>query len=396
MSAKVAPFDVLLACSGSIAAYKTIVLLRLLVARGLVVQPVVTRSALHFVGAETLSALSGRACLSEMFGSAGAEPHVELAASGAKFVLAPATADVLARLAQGRSDDLLTATALCWPSPLYLAPAMHPTMWANPATQRNVEQLRRDGHVFLGPVDGLVASGERGMGRMLEPEAIAEALTSQRPWLGRRIIVTAGPTYEAIDPVRFIGNRSSGKMGFAIAAAAARRGAQVELIAGPVHLATPPGVTRSDVHTALEMQSALQRAVATPPDAIVMAAAVGDFRPSSPLTHKAPRADGLKLELVENPDLIAELARGLGSPRPVLVGFALETGTDDAVVARAQQKLKRKGLDLVVANPASEAFEGDTNRVHLVAPDSVDSRPTLAKTQVADILLDWIETRWKT
>jgi phosphopantothenoylcysteine decarboxylase / phosphopantothenate---cysteine ligase len=390
-----APFDILLATTGSVAAFKAVALLRLLVGAGLRVQTIQTKSAQRFVGPETFSALSGRPCWVEMFTNTGSERHVELAASGARYVIAPATADILARLAQGRADDLVTATALCWPNPISIAPAMHPRMWANAATQRNVNQLVADGHQLLGPVEGAVANGDTGLGRMLEPDAIFRQLVGAKAWHTRRVIVTAGPTFEPIDPVRFIGNRSSGKMGFQIARAAALRGAQVDLIAGPVHLETPAGVTRHNVRTALEMQKALDRCTSTPADALVMAAAVGDFRPQTLLDQKLKRVADFELALTPNPDLLAEVTQSFGRERPVIVGFALETGDDSAVIARAMEKLKRKGVDLIVANAAIEAFEHDTNRVHLVSSDGVQSLPTLSKAEVADSLLDWIGTRWK-
>jgi phosphopantothenoylcysteine decarboxylase/phosphopantothenate--cysteine ligase len=336
-----------------------------------------------------------------MFSNSGAERHVELAASGARYVVAPATADVLARLAQGRANDLITACALCWPGPIWIVPAMHPRMWANPATQRNVERLRADGHHVLGPVEGLVASGEFGVGRMLEPAAIFAALTGNQSWSGKRIVVTAGPTFEPIDPVRFIGNRSSGKMGFAIASAAKERGAEVELIAGPVALETPRGVARHNVRTALEMQQALEDCSRLPPNAIVMAAAVGDFRPNTVLDSKLKRSGDFQLSLTANPDLIGNLSQSFGALRPTIIGFALETGDDASVIARAKAKLTKKQVDLIVANAATDAFEsdtnvaGDTNRVHLVSRDAVVSHSTLPKTNIANLLLDWIETQWE-
>jgi len=221
------------------------------------------------------------------------------------------------------------------------------------------------------------------------------ALLGKQSLRGKRIVVTAGPTFEPIDPVRFIGNRSSGKMGFAIASAAQARGAEVDLVTGPVALKTPPGVTRHNVGTALEMQKALEECSRLPPHAIVMAAAVGDFRPSAVLDEKLKRSGDLELSLTANPDLIGNLSRSFTDQRPTIVGFALETGDDASVIARAQAKLKKKQVDLIVANAASDAFEGDTNRVHLVSRDAVVSHSTLPKTQVANLLLDWIETQWE-
>jgi phosphopantothenoylcysteine decarboxylase / phosphopantothenate---cysteine ligase len=270
---------------------------------------------------------------------------------------------------------------------------MHPRMWAHPATQRNVRVLQDDGHHLLGPIDGLVASGESGVGRLMEPVDIADHVLGTLRLKGRRVLVSAGPTFEAIDPVRFIGNRSSGKMGFAIAQAAAERGASVELVAGPVSLTTPPGVTRHNVRSALEMQTALQALTKTRCDALVMCAAVGDFRPQHVGEKKLERGAGLTLELVANPDIIASLAQTV-SPRPLCVAFALETGTEEAIVQRAQAKLARKGVDLVVANAAEDAFEGDTNRAHLVTRTGVTSLPTLPKLGLAAHILDWMESQW--
>jgi phosphopantothenoylcysteine decarboxylase/phosphopantothenate--cysteine ligase len=330
--------------------------------------------------------------------SVAGELHVALAARADVVAIVPATADVLARLAQGRADDLVTATALCARGPVLAAPAMHPRMWEHPATQRNVEELARQGRVKLvGPVHGVVASGELGVGRMAEPEAIVLAIQhalAPKDLDGKRIVVTAGPTHEAIDPVRFLGNRSSGAMGFAIAARAAARGATVVLVAGPVTLPTPPGVSRRDVESAAEMQRAVDVALGedlSHADALVMAAAVADFRPSAKSSAKIKKgqvAEALSLE--ENADIIAEIGARRHGSAPVLVAFALETGDDDEVIAYAKQKLVQKRVDLVVANAAHESLGKATNRVALVGRASVEPFVLAEKEAVADRVLDRI------
>jgi phosphopantothenoylcysteine decarboxylase/phosphopantothenate--cysteine ligase len=394
---------VALAVTGSIAAYKAIEVARLLVKRGHRVLPLMTSSAMRFVGPVTLSGICGEPVATDMWDPTyPGELHVSIAERAEVVAIVPATADVLARLAQGRADDLVTAAALCARGLVVVAPAMHPRMWSHPATQRNVAELRRLGRtIFVGPVDGPVASGDFGMGRMEEPAVIAETIeralgTSGAGSLaGKRIVVTAGPTFEPIDPVRFVGNRSSGKMGFAIAGAAAARGATVVLIAGPVALATPPGVDRRDVETTEQMRVELADVLGPGlegADALVMAAAVADFRPSAPSPTKIKKgAEGgaaPAIELTRNPDLIAEIgARRMGS-RPVLVAFALETGDDAAVLDYARKKLVAKKVDLVVANAAHESLGREENRVALV--DATGASPFLSgsKDTIAGAILD--------
>ncbi len=371
---------VALGVTGSVAAYKAVLVARLLVKAGATVVPILTRSAEKFVGAVTLTGITGEPARTDMWDPTFAgELHVAIAARADLVAIVPATADVLARLAQGRADDLLTATALCARGPVIAAPAMHPRMWEHPATQRNVEELARMRRVELvGPVRGEVASGEIGMGRMAEPEAIASAIEralGPRDLDGKRIIVTAGPTHEPIDPVRFLGNRSSGAMGFAIAARAAARGATVVLVAGPVALATPPGVSRRDVESAEEMRRAVSVALGDDlslADALVMAAAVADFRPAARSAEKIKKdqaAEALALE--QNADIIAEIGAKRSGASPVLVGFALETGDDGAVLAYAKNKLAQKRVDLVVANAAHESLGKATNRVAFVGKPEV-------------------------
>jgi phosphopantothenoylcysteine decarboxylase/phosphopantothenate--cysteine ligase len=391
---------VALCVTGSIAAYKAVEVARLLVKAGARVLPVMTSSAGRFVGPVTLSGICGEAVVSDMWDpSFAGEVHVHLASLADLIAIVPATADVLARLAQGRADDVVTALALCARGPVLAAPAMHPRMWGHPAVQRNVAELAAQGRVTLaGPVAGEVASGEVGMGRMADPAAIVgalEALAGPQDLRGARIAVTAGPTLEDIDPVRFIGNRSSGKMGFAIAARAAARGATVTLVAGPVPLPTPVGVRRVDVRSASSMQAALGDALGGDlggVDALVMAAAVADFRPASASATKIKKAEAApSIALVKNPDLLAEIGARRGGARPVLVGFAVETGDRDALTAYARRKLTEKRVDLVVANQASEAFDRDDNVATLVSSGGTDSLPTMSKERLADVILDRVK-----
>jgi phosphopantothenoylcysteine decarboxylase/phosphopantothenate--cysteine ligase len=386
---------VALCVTGSIAAYKAVEVARLLVKAGAKVLPVMTASAAKFVGPVTLAGVSGEAVATDMWDASFAgEMHVTLAARADLVAIVPATADVLARMAHGRADDLLTALALVARGPVLVAPAMHPRMWEHPATRKNVSELGAQGRVaFVGPVRGEVASGEDGVGRMAEPAAIVAAIATRlaKPsqgadgdppgssavadLSGRRVVVTAGPTLEDLDPVRFLGNRSTGKMGFALAERAAARGAEVTLIAGPVSLATPTGCKRVDVRSALEMRTALWDALGldlSRADAVVMAAAVADHRPARTSPDKMKKADvGAALELVKNPDLIAELGAartsGAAPRRPALVAFAVETGGESALVAYATKKLHEKRVDLVVANAAADSFGREDNLVVLVS-----------------------------
>lgn len=385
---------VLLGVTGSIAAYKAAEIARLLVKRQRNVSVVLTAGARRFVGAETFQGITGSPVFTDMYGHAG-EVHVALAAKAESLLIAPATADILARLADGRADDLLTATALCMPTPPFVAPAMHPTMWAHPATLSNVARLRDRGVVFLGPDHGEVASGDVGYGRMMAPEEIVGRMLGAQDLTGRRLLISAGPTLEDIDPVRFIGNRSSGKMGFALAEQAAARGADVELVTGPVQLPTPPLVRRTDVRSAAEMLAALERALSQPTHALVMAAAVGDYRPARASLEKLKRGGPSQLELVENPDIIATLAARSYDPRPVFVAFAVETGSDEQVIDYARQKLARKAVDAVVANRASEAFLRDDNRAHLITHEAQRSFPTMSKLALANEILSWLVARFE-
>ncbi len=389
--------QVTLCVTGSIAAYKAAALARLLLAEGLVLEVVMTHSAREFIGEATFAGLTKRPVVGEMFAAgASGEPHVRLGKESDLVIVAPASADTLARLASGRADDLVTALCLCAGCPILVAPAMHPTMWSHPATERNVQTLLADGRIALvGPVEGEVASGDTGVGRMAEPELIAADVLSRlsgAPLRGRHLVVTAGPTAEDIDPVRYLGNRSSGKFGFAIAERAAQRGAAVTLIAGPVGLPTPPGVERIDVRSAEALRTALWRVLGSDlsgADALIMAAAVADYRPRVTSSDKLKRVDeGLTLELVPNPDLLAEIGRARHGDLPLLVGFALETDPDEKAVASARSKLMKKRVDLVVANRADESIGRDDVRALLVGVRTCEVIERTAKHVAADRLLE--------
>lgn len=388
---------IVLGVTGSVAAYKAVLLLRELLREGATLEVVLTRGALAFVGRDTFSALTGKLVHDEMFGAGIAgELHVELARRADLLLIAPATADLLARLAHGRADDLLTATALCASCPILAAPAMHPSMWSHPATQHNLELLKAQRRVLLvGPVEGEVASGEVGVGRMAEPASIVSFACGQfstNALRGRHVVVTAGPTAEDIDPVRFISNRSSGQFGFAIAERATHRGAKVTLICGPVALPTPPNVTRVDVRSAQALRGALWQALKpdlSGADALVMAAAVADYRPAETHASKLKRgSESLTLELVPNDDLLAEIGAARSGKRPVLVGFALETAVGEALIAAARAKLNKKRVDLVVANhPDSSIGLQDVSGL-LVSAQTADAFGPLRKAHAADLILD--------
>ncbi|HWA76715.1 MAG TPA: bifunctional phosphopantothenoylcysteine decarboxylase/phosphopantothenate--cysteine ligase CoaBC [Polyangiaceae bacterium] len=391
-----------LCVTGSIAAYKSALLLRLLLKEGAEVEVILSRGASEFIGAATFAGLNGKAPFSDMFATPpGGELHVDLAARSDLVLVAPATADVIARLAGGRSDDLITALALCAKCPLLIAPAMHPNMWEHPATQRNVKTLALDARAsFVGPVRGEVASGDIGMGRMAEPEVILGFVAAQltkRTLRRRHVVITAGPTAEDIDPVRTLSNRSSGKMGFAIAERAAMHGAKVTLITGPVALPAPPGVTRVDVRSALAMRGAIWQALhldLSGADALIMAAAVSDYRPAQAHASKLKRTqEALQLELVPNPDLLAEIGEARRGEMPLLVGFALETDSEDRLVAHAREKLIKKRVDLIVANHADESLGLDDVRARLVTPRDCRDLASMPKEDAADLILDWIATR---
>ena len=383
---------VLLIVGGGIAAYKACELIRLLRKRGHAVRCVMTEGASHFVTPMTLAALSEDQVYTSLWDlkDEAEMGHIQLSRQADLIVVAPATADLIARMAAGIADDLATTLLLATNTPVLTAPAMNVRMWQHPATSRNVAQLRRDGITVLEPDEGTMACGEYGPGRLPEPEAIAAAIDralapADTRLSGRHILVTAGPTHEAIDPVRYIANRSSGKQGFAIAGALAALGAEVTLVAGPVELATPEGVRRVNVVSAQDMADAVQAAL--PADAAVMVAAVADWRveaaPQKVKKGKAPPA----LTLTENVDILATVAQGPNRPR-LVVGFAAET---EQVIDHARAKRDRKGADWIVANDVSgDVFGGDANTVHLVTAQGVESWERMGKDAVALRIADRI------
>ena len=348
---------VLLGVTGGIAAYKACVLTRLLTQAGAAVQVVMTPSATRFVGTDTFAALSGRPTYTEVWEEPGSVLHVRLARGADVAVVAPATANVIAKLSGGIADDLLTSTLLEATCPLVVAPAMHSGMWEHPATQANVRALEERGTVVVGPARGPLAAGDEGVGRMAEPEeilaSVEEAASRGRDLAGRRIVVTAGPTWEPIDPVRFVGNRSTGRMGFAVAREAFARGADVTLVVGPGTVQPPEGPRLVEVGTAEEMRMAVLEA-ADDADAVVMAAAVADFRPREAAPSKLKKEGGPPgLELVPTPDILAELGEVKGDR--ILVGFAAET---EEVEEAGRTKLVAKRLDLLVANEVGREGTG--------------------------------------
>lgn len=402
---------ILLIIGGGIAAYKSIELVRLLRKAGYVVRCVITRAGEQFVTPLTLAALSENKVYTNLFDLKDEVDmgHIQLSREADLVVVAPATADLLAKMAAGIADDLATTLLLATDKPVLAAPAMNVRMWLHAATQRNVATLRGDGVTVMAPDEGEMACGEFGPGRLPEPAAIKDAIdaalaaapaftamvgqpdfapANHRPLYGRRILITAGPTHEPIDPVRYIANRSSGKQGFAIAAAAAEAGAEVLLIAGPVELPTPPGVIRVDVETAVEMAAEVQQGL--PVDAAIMVAAVADWRAADPAGQKIKK-DGSgavpPLALTENPDILAGVAKSAERPT-LLIGFAAETND---VIAHAQAKLARKGCDWIVANDvAADPMGGESNRVHIVSKNGIDSWDRLPKAAVARKLMEKI------
>lgn len=391
---------ILLGISGGIAAYKSADLVRRLKDRGADVRVVMTAGAQEFVRPLTYQALSGNPVHTDLLDPAAeaAMGHIELAKWAELILIAPASAQVLAKLACGMADDLLSTLCLASEAPLALAPAMNQAMWRNRATAANVQTLQERGAHIWGPAAGSQACGDVGPGRMLEPEALvaqAEALLCPRQSLaGKRVTVTAGPTREALDPVRFLSNHSSGKMGFALAAAARRAGAEVTLIAGPVSQPTPAGVKRIDVTGALEMRDAAERA-ADLSDIFIAAAAVADFRPAQVAEQKIKKKEGNEREslaLVKNPDIVAGIAART-ERRPFTVGFAAET---ERVLEHAQGKLARKKLDLIVANDVSAAdsgFNSDRNAVTVIDANGSRTLPPALKTELADELIALIAER---
>lgn len=382
---------VLLAVCGGIAAYKACEVLRGLQRAGCEVRVTMTEDATRFVGAATFEALSGAPVATSLYEYPGsAIPHIALAEWADAAVVVPATANVLAKMASGIADDCLTTTLLACACPVLVAPGMNVHMWRNVATQANVSTLRERGVRFAGPDSGRLACGDVGEGKLAdvgEIVAAALALLVPRDLAGLRVLVNAGPTHEAIDPVRYIANRSTGKMGYAIAEAAARRGAEVTLVSGPTSLPTPAGVRRVDVESAAQMHDAMLAEFAAA-DAAICSAAVADYAPAAPADHKLKKSrEHLDaIALTETADILADLCAAKGER--TVVGFAAET---DDLLAHAREKLAHKGADLIVANDVSRpesTFGADTNRVALVSADGVEQLETMPLADVANAILD--------
>ncbi|WNH54411.1 bifunctional phosphopantothenoylcysteine decarboxylase/phosphopantothenate--cysteine ligase CoaBC [Stenotrophomonas oahuensis] len=408
--AQVRPLDgqkLLLCVGGGIAAYKSLDLVRRLRDAGAQVQVAMTAGAQQFVTPLSFQALSGQPTRTTLWDSAAEQAmgHIELARWADRILVAPATADLLARLANGHADDLVTTLCLATTAPLTVCPAMNHRMWLHPATQANIGLLRERGAQVIGPEDGPLAEGESGPGRLSEPHQIVAALAALRApaaadgdatsqeLQGLRVVISAGPTYEDLDPVRYVGNRSSGKMGYALAAAAARQGAQVVLVSGPVHLATPPGVQRVDVRSAAQMRTAVLDAL--PADIYIGAAAVSDYTPRQIAAQKLKKTAGtqtLTLELVRTPDILAEVAQQTNALK-LVVGFAAETHD---VEKYARGKLIDKRLDLVIANQvgiANGGFESDENAATAYWQGGEQAFPGTSKTRLAEQLLSLIAQR---
>ena len=412
--------SILLIVSGGIAAYKALELVRLLKRQGIAVRAVMTKSATEFVTPLSMGVMTEDQVYGDMFDLKEEREigHIQLSRQADLIVICPATANILAKMAAGISDDLATTILLATDKPVLAVPAMNVRMWNHPATQRNLNQLREDGVTIMDPDEGSMACGEFGPGRLPEPPDVAAricamldhpfdaALTSgrapttipkaleaqpdfaeeiHRRLFGKRVLVTAGPTYEAIDPVRYIANRSSGRQGFAIAQAAAEMGAEVTLIAGPVHLVTPPGVIRIDVESALEMKAEVETAL--PTDIAILVAAVADWRAADVPEHKIKK-DGTAvpaLALTENPDILASLAQHKLRPK-LLIGFAAET---EQIVEHATAKLAKKGCDWIVANDVSgDVMGGDNNAFHIATRDGVETWPEASKDVIARKLME--------
>jgi phosphopantothenoylcysteine decarboxylase/phosphopantothenate--cysteine ligase len=387
---------VVLGVSGGIASYKSCLLARQLTEAGARVDVVLTEGAAAFVRPVVFEALTGRPVLTSLWERDQALSHIRLGKDADLILVAPATAHLMARVAMGLADDLLTTILLARTIPVLMAPAMNDEMFAHPATQANLRILKERGVLIVGPEVGPLAEGpSERPGRMSEPEAIlahaVRLVEGKRKLAGRRVVVTAGPTREALDPVRFISNRSSGKMGYRLAEAAWRRGAEVVLISGPVALEDPPGICLERVETTEQMADAVRAALPTA-DILIMAAAPADFRPAQPAPTKRPRGEGpTNLSLEATPDILVS-TRDARKKGAVIVGFALETGKAHP---RAREKLEKKGLDLIVVNDALEpgaGFEVDTNRVTLISRKESRELPLMTKAQVADAILDHIES----
>jgi phosphopantothenoylcysteine decarboxylase / phosphopantothenate---cysteine ligase len=378
--------SILLIIGGGIAAYKSLELIRRLAERGIKTRAILTKAGAEFITPLSVSSLTGEKTFQDLFNLTDESEmgHIELSRAADLVVVAPATADLMGKLATGLANDLASTTLLATDKKILLAPAMNVRMWQSPSVRRSFETLKNDGVLFAGPNDGEMACGEFGPGRMAEPleiaAAIEQALGAEGPLAGMRALVTAGPTREPVDPVRFLANQSSGKQGYAIADALARAGAETTLISGPVSLTPPQGVKLMRVTTAREMLAACEASL--PADVLVMAAAVADWRPDIAANSKIKKSTDRVvplIKLVENPDILATLAASSNRPR-LVIGFAAET---DDVVENAVAKRTRKGADWIIANDVSgDVMGGDRNRVHLVSAAGVEDWPDMTKTEV--------------
>jgi phosphopantothenoylcysteine decarboxylase/phosphopantothenate--cysteine ligase len=397
--------SILLIIGGGIAAYKALELIRLARRKGIAVTPILTKAGAEFVTPLSVAGLSGSKVYDDLFSLTDEVEmgHIALSRAADLVVVAPATADLIAKMANGLANDMASVALLATDKDILIAPAMNVRMWHHPATQRNLETLKRDGVTIVGPASGAMACGEFGLGRLVEPPELLAAIEAKlatctpKPvpgahLAGRHVLVTSGPTLEPIDPVRFIANRSSGKQGHAIARAAAEAGARVTLVSGPVAIPDPPGVSVVRVETARQMLAAVETAL--PADIAVFAAAVADWRVETQAGRKLKKDGGgtPSLALTENPDILATIARRASGRPPLVIGFAAET---DEVIVHAKAKLARKGCDLIVANDVSAegagiaggVMGGDDNAVHLVSADGVESWPVASKDEVARRLM---------
>ena len=393
---------VVLGITGSIAAYKAAELARILISRGYQVRTVMTASAQEFVTATTFEAITGQPVATDFWGAEDSDgiEHISLADWADAVIVAPATADCLAKMVIGSADTPLLAVLLATRAPILVAPAMNVNMWEHPATQQNLGTLVERGVQVIEPDTGALACGWNGAGRLADPWEIfyqVERALSFNDYAGRHVLISTGPTREAIDPIRFISNRSSGKMGIALAREAFRRGAQVTLVHGPVEVKVPAAIHCLPVTSALEMHDTIASVSfdsEDSPDIVIMAAAVADFRPETVLDEKVKKADGLKpVALQPNPDILAELGEKRGEQRaPLLIGFAVETGEIDELLDEVRAKIDRKKVDMIIGNMADDAFDKETNRVWLVGKDGrTDEVLTTYKSRVAHKIFDAIK-----
>lgn len=399
------PKRILLIIGGGIAAYKSLELIRLCRKAGIAVTPILTKAGAEFVTPLSVSGLAGEKVYTDLFDLTDEAEmgHIQLSRVADLVVVAPATSDLMAKMAAGLANDLASTALMATDKPVLIAPAMNVRMWQHPATQRNIATLKQDGVLFTGPEEGDMACGEYGPGRMSEPADILAAIerfygsdlpgVPHGPLTGRKVVITAGPTHEPIDPVRYIANRSSGKQGYALAEAAIAMGAEVALVSGPVHLPVPPGVELIQVETAREMLAAVEGEL--PCDIAIFCAAVADWRTASDAKQKMKKDGSGKvpsLELTENPDILKTIGHLKKDRPPLVIGFAAET---ENVTGNAQKKLKAKAADLIVANDVSHeggVMGGSENSVHLVGKDDVESWDKMSKQEVARKLMDRFAT----